>query len=144
MMHFKRTLLSEKQAHELTSLVFVKLAETNMLDDVTINEHPSLFPTWTENWTGKAGTILSHNGKLYRSIHDVTNTAQNTRPTDAPSMWTQIGDPTAEYPEWVQPIGAHDAYVANDKVTHNDKKWTSITDGNVWEPGVYGWEEVSE
>lgn len=29
-----------------------------------------------------------------------------------------------------------------DKVTHNGKTWQSTTDNNVWEPGVYGWEEV--
>lgn len=142
MMYHRPTLLSERQAHELTSLVFVKLAETAMLDDVTINEHPTLFPMWNENWTGKAGTILMDEGKLYRSIHDVTNTAQNTKPSQTPSMWTLIGDPTAEYPEWVQPIGAHDAYAKGDKASHNDQNWVSITDGNVWEPGVYGWEVV--
>ena len=27
---------------------------------------------------------------------------------------------------------------------HNDKIWVSIVDNNVWEPGVYGWEEVIE
>lgn len=140
MMHFKRTLMSEKQAHELTSLIFVRLAETDMLDDITINEHPFLFPLWDANWTGKAGTILMDEGKLYRSIHDVTNTAQNTRPSETPSMWTLIGDPTAEYPEWVQPIGAHDAYDSGAKVSHNEKNWVSTVDGNVWQPGVYGWE----
>lgn len=25
-------------------------------------------------------------------------------------MWTRIGNPLEEFPEWVQPIGAHDAY----------------------------------
>ena len=29
-----------------------------------------------------------------------------------------------------------------DKVTNNGKTWQSTTDNNVWEPGVYGWEEV--
>jgi hypothetical protein len=29
-----------------------------------------------------------------------------------------------------------------DKVRHNNKVWISIIDNNVWEPGVYGWEEV--
>lgn len=44
---------------------------------------------------------------------------------------------------WIQPEGAHDAYPADAKVTHNNKTWNNIHgDGNVWEPGVYGWEEV--
>ena len=47
-----------------------------------------------------------------------------------------------EYPEWVQPIGSHDSYERGDKVTHNHKKWVSETDGNVWQPGVYGWAVV--
>lgn len=29
-----------------------------------------------------------------------------------------------------------------DKVSHNGSHWTSTVDGNVWEPGVYGWAEV--
>lgn len=142
MITHKKTILSEKEGHELTSLLFVKLAELNMLDEVTINEHPRVFSTWDENWTGKVGTILMDEGKLYRSIHDVTNTAQNTRPSETPSMWTLIGDPTAEYPEWVQPIGAHDAYAKGEKASHDGKNWVSIVDGNVWQPGIYGWEVV--
>ena len=41
-------------------------------------------------------------------------------------------------------IGAHDAYNAGDKVSHNEKHWISNQDGNVWEPGAYGWTEVME
>ena len=141
-LEFKKTLMSEKELIEVSSLVFVQLAQTGTLDDITISEHPSLFPTWTENWTGKAGTILMDEGNLYRSIHDITNTAQNTKPFETPSMWTAISDPTVEYPEWVQPIGSHDAYSQGDKVSHSDKHWVSDIDGNVWQPGTYGWSEV--
>lgn len=49
---------------------------------------------------------------------------------------------TEEYPAWVQPLGAHDAYAQGAKVSHNGKKWTSDIANNVWEPGVYGWTEV--
>ena len=51
-------------------------------------------------------------------------------------------EPEDEYPEWVQPTGAHDAYAQGAKVSHNGKKWTSDIAANVWEPGVYGWTEV--
>lgn len=30
------------------------------------------------------------------------------------------------------------------KVAHNGKHWVSTAANNVWEPGVYGWEEVTE
>ena len=49
---------------------------------------------------------------------------------------------TEEYPAWVQPTGAHDAYAQGAKVSHKGKKWTSDVANNVWEPGVYGWTEV--
>lgn len=141
---FKKTLMSEREMMEVSSLVFVKMAQDGSLDDVTISEHPSLFPTWSPKWTGKAGTILMDEGDLYRSIHDIANAAQNTKPSENPSMWTRIGDPSEEYPEWIAPIGAHDAYNEGAKVSHADKRWVSTVNGNVWEPGVYGWEEVAE
>jgi len=134
---------SVKGSRNVSSLAFVVLAQTGEIDDVTITEHPDLFPVWDEHWTGRAGSIVRDGDALYRSIHDV-GAGQNTKPSETPSMWTRIGNPLEEYPEWSQPIGVHDAYDAGDKVTHNGKRWTSDVDGNVWEPGVYGWTEVEE
>ena len=124
------------------SIMFVQLSQSKMLDDITISEHAELFPEWSENWTGKAGTILREGEKLYRSIHDITTVAQNTKPSETPSMWTLVANPDEEYPEWVQPIGVHDTYALGDKVSRNDKHWISVVDNNVWQPSVYGWEEV--
>jgi hypothetical protein len=46
-------------------------------------------------------------------------------------------------PPWVQPTGAHDAYPAGAQVTHNGRLWENVHgDGNVWEPGVYGWADL--
>ena len=47
-----------------------------------------------------------------------------------------------EWPEFVQPTGAHDAYNTGDKVTYNGKHYISTMDGNVWAPDAYpaGWE----
>jgi len=51
---------------------------------------------------------------------------------------------TEEWPEWIQPTGAHDAYNIGDKVSHNSKHWINTINANVYEPGVYGWDEVTE
>ena len=131
---------SVKAAGDISSLVFVFLAQSEQLDDVTVTEHAELFPVWDENWTGKAKSIVSDEGALYRSIHDVS-AGQNTKPNETLSMWTKIGDPANEWPTWFQPIGAHDAYDIGDKVSHDNKHWSSNVSGNVWEPGVYGWTE---
>lgn len=46
--------------------------------------------------------------------------------------------------EFVQPTGAHDAYMTGDTVLYNGKVYISLIDGNVWSPNVYpqGWSEV--
>ena len=51
-----------------------------------------------------------------------------------------------EYPEYIQPQGAHDAYNTGDKITYNGKKYVCKMDGCVWNPITYpqGWEEVVE
>ena len=130
-----------RDSGDLSSLVFVVLAQNEMVDDVTISEWAEHFIVWDEHWRGKRGDIARDEGKLYRSIHDVTDAGQNTKPSATPSMWTPIGDPGDEWPEWSQPLGAHDAYAKGAKVTHGGKRWVSDVDGNVWVPGAYGWTE---
>lgn len=55
-------------------------------------------------------------------------------------------EPTDEYPEYIQPTGAHDAYQVGDKVTYNGKKYMCKLENCVWSPDTYpaGWEEVLE
>ena len=94
--------------------------------------------------------VRDDDGVLYRSI---TGTQEKPtellyHPKDVPAMMEKVEDeggeeiPSEEYPEWVQPTGAHDAYAQGAKVSHNGKKWTSDISANVYEPGVYGWTEV--
>ena len=136
--------LRSSSAQAVAEIMFVKMAQEQQLDDTTVAEFPELFVQWDENWRGKAGDIVRDEGQLYRSIHDVTDAGQNRKPSENPSMWTRIGNPLEEFPEWIQPLGAHDAYSKGAKVSYNGKKWTSDSVGNVWEPGVYGWTEYVE
>nr|DAH24304.1 MAG TPA: hypothetical protein [Caudoviricetes sp.] len=55
-------------------------------------------------------------------------------------------EPVEEYPEYVKPTGAHDAYNTGDKITYNGKHYECIFDGCVWNPDEYptGWKEVEE
>lgn len=57
--------------------------------------------------------------------------------------------PAEEYPEYVPPTGAHDAYHNGDKVTYNGKRYVCIAPEGVavvWDPDTYPayWEEVAE
>lgn len=49
-----------------------------------------------------------------------------------------------EWPPYVQPTGAHDAYNTGAKVTHNGQHYICQIDGCVWAPDVYpdAWELV--
>ena len=54
-----------------------------------------------------------------------------------------------DYPVWVQPTGAHDAYQIGDRVHYPGEKDTvyeSLINGNVWSPDAYpaGWKQVQE
>lgn len=129
-----------KESDAVASITFVVMAETGQIDDVTATEHTDVFSPWAEEVEYKAGNIRSYMDKLYRCLQAHTSQADWT-PDVTPSLWKAIGDPTAEWPEWSQPIGAGDEYMQGDKVSHNGKHWVSTVNYNVWEPGVYGWEE---
>lgn len=129
--------MTRAKAKQLRKLV-EHLAIT--LDDETALTGVELFPAWV---VGKAYAVndrTQHGGTLYKCIQAHTSQADWT-PDATPALWVVVS--IDEYPEWVQPTGAHDAYAAGAKVTHNGKKWISSYDANVWEPGVYGWEEVT-
>ena len=84
-----------------------------------------------------------YGGTLYKCLQ--AHTSQSTwTPADAPSLWAKVLIPTpGEIPDWEQPSSTN-PYAKGDKVKHNGKIWISNLDGNVWEPGVYGWTEVTE
>ena len=115
-----------------------------MLTDEQALTVPIIYPAWSgESADYKVGDRVLYGGTLYRCITAHTSQAAWT-PTDAPSLWTKVLIPTpGEIPEWEQPSSTN-PYSKGDKVTHNGKTWTSDIDGNVWEPGVYGWTEVTE
>lgn len=100
-----------------------------------------LFPMWKTDTAYETGDRVQWESKLYKCIQNHTSQADWT-PDKAVSLWVAVPDPAIEYPEWVQPTGAHDAYMTGDKVSHNEKHWISDYDANIWEPGVYGWTEV--
>ena len=55
---------------------------------------------------------------------------------------TDFKEPADEWPEYVQPTGAHDAYHVGDKIAYNGKHYTCVLDGCVWTPDTYpqGWQ----
>lgn len=60
------------------------------------------------------------------------------------SGWVEKVDPETEptVAAWVQPLGAQDAYALDAQVAHSGRLWQSSVADNVWEPGVYGWDDL--
>lgn len=110
------------------------------LPDETALEVVDIFPRWVAGKEYEAGDRVQHGGSLYRCLQAHTSQA-DWEPGVAVSLW---GPVRVGIPDWEQPTGATDAYSAWDKVRHNGKIWESQVDGNVWEPGVYGWEVCNE
>lgn len=110
-------------------------------DEVLLAQPMAMYDEWSaESVAYVLDDIRQYNGLLYRCVQAHTSQATWT-PEDAPSLWTRIADPAQEWPEWIQPTGAHNAYAQGAKVSHAGKHWVSNVANNVWEPGVYGWTE---
>lgn len=127
----------------VTSIAFVTLAESGQIDEITAAEHTDVFETWQPNINYTVGQLRTYEGKLYKCVQAHKSQADWT-PDKTAALWAIAGDPGEEWPEWSQPVGAHDAYAAGDKVTHNEKHWISNVDANVWEPGVFGWDQATD
>ena len=113
----------------------------NSLDDSDAAYAPMLFERWEEGVQYIVGARVCYGDKLYKVL--IAHTSQSDwTPDVSPSLFAEvlIPDPTV-IPEWVQPSSTN-PYMIGDKVRHNNKIWISIADYNVWEPGVYGWDEV--
>lgn len=129
--------MTRGKAKQLRALIEALSAS---LSDKTALTGVELFPPWSVGKAYATGDRVQYEGTLYKCVQGHTSQADWTPPA-TPALWTAVS--LDEYPAWVQPTGAHDAYSKGDKVTHSGKRWTSDVDNNTWEPGVYGWTEVT-
>ena len=101
----------------------------------------ALYPKWKVGTAYQKDERVLYNDVLYKVLTDHTSQADWT-PDAAPSLFAKVLIPDKNViPEWEQPESTN-PYGKGDKATHNGKTWRSAIDGNVWEPGVYGWEEI--
>ena len=114
----------------------IETAASTMTDETALTA-VELFPMWT---VGKAYAVndrVRYNGALYKCIQAHTSQS-DWMPSATPTLWKTVS--IDEYPEWVQPTGAHDAYNTGDKVSYNGKHYVCTIDANTYAPNVYGWE----
>ena len=127
---------------EMEAVKRMFVTQTEELSDEDALEVAALYPTWYSKigTEVKVGERLWYDGKLYKVIQAHTTQADWT-PDITPALFKEVS--LDEFPEWVQPTGAQDAYNKGDKVTFEGKHYMSLIDGNIWSPAAYpaGWEE---
>lgn len=129
-------------AEEVTDMLIRQQINTLEVDDNTALRMVEFYPEWAAGVAYTAEYKVQRSGKLWRCLQDHTS-QDGWEPYSAPSLWAKVLIPDETVvPEWEQPDSTN-PYSAGDKVTHNGKTWVSDIDNNVWEPGVYGWSEVS-
>ena len=109
-------------------------------------EVPSMFPKYQVGKAYKTKDVFSYgensvgDAQLYQVLQDHTSAEQWT-PDTATSLYKKIGVTENGYPEWVQPLGASDAYNKGDVVSYKDALYQSVIDANTWAPDAYpaGW-----
>ena len=129
----------------MSKIVFVNMAESGSISEDKITMFSDIFEDWCSGVHYTVGQIRKYGEEeelLY--MCDIEHDSQEDWTPDKVSMWHQVGSPKEEYPAWIQPLGAEGAYALGAKVSHNEKKWVSTVANNVWEPGVYGWNEITE
>ena len=129
--------MTRAKAKQLRQLI-EQLAVT--LDDETALTGVELFPAWVVGKTYAVNDRAQYNGTLYKCIQAHTSQA-DWAPDATPALWKTVS--VDEYPEWVQPSGAHDAYNIGDKVTYNGQHYVCTSNANVYAPDVYGWDLIT-
>ena len=109
------------------------------LDDATALDAMALYPLWETDVAYAIGQRVRYGDKLYKCVQAHTSQG-DWMPSATPALWVRVS--IEEWPEWVQPTGAHDAYAKGDKVTYKGKRYISLIDGNTYSPDAYpaGWE----
>ena len=128
-----------KRAHAVRLRELIIKASTS-LSDTDALEAVELFPKWSATLTYDVGDRVRFGNTLYKCL-TAHQSQDSWTPDVSPSLWVRVDDPSVEFPEWIQPTGATDAYAKGAKVSHNGKHWISDVDGNVWEPPTM-WSEV--
>lgn len=116
--------------------VMTRLFMANIaIDDSQYESLTETYPDYQIGVSYPSGYQLKYDGLLYEVIQEHTTQA-DWKPSELPALYKKIIS-KGQIPEWVQPIGAHDAYNTGDRVKYNDHIYESLQDGNAWSPLDY-------
>ena len=131
-------------AQQYNRFMQMSVQSANLPDDQAM-EVADLYPEWVAmkayavDEIVKYGVNADGETQLYKVIQAHTS-QEDWKPDVTASLYKAIGFTDDGVSIWTQPLGATDAYMKGDVVSYEDQLWISTVDGNVWQPGVYGWE----
>lgn len=131
-------------AQQYNQFMQMLVQSANLPDDQAM-EVADLYPEWVAmkayavDEIVKYGVNADGETQLYKVIQAHTS-QEDWKPDVTASLYKAIGFTDDGVSIWTQPLGSHDAYAKGDVVSFEDQLWISTVDGNVWQPGVYGWE----
>lgn len=133
-----------QQLHRSLTPEQITRVVTNTPVTATIQLPRATAQKWAKGIQYQVADRVLYEGKLYLCLQTHTVHDANWTPPAVPALWRLIKQPTiaGQLPDWVQPLGGHDAYKKGDKVRYDGKDWESMIDNNVWVPGIYGWKEI--
>ena len=108
-----------------------------------MEEYADAEDVW-DNWhvgeTYYIGDIRMYEEILYK-CKQLHTAQEGWEPPNVPALW-EVYEEEGGIPIWSQPDSSN-PYMTGDHVMHNGIEWVSTVDNNVWEPGVYGWDQVA-
>ena len=133
----------ESKDYELKDILY-KINKMWIESAITENEKTELDNLARENAKAENSyaPLQKQIENIYSELANIKSRLDNLEGTEEPTE----PEPKDEYPDYIQPTGAHDAYNTGDKITYNGKKYVCKMDGCVWNPDTYpqGWQEVEE
>ena len=118
------------------------MADTAKMSDEQVGKLTALFDVFDpDGHAYSVGDVASYDGVLYRAVQAHTSHADWT-PDKVPALWTPVAGAAPD--EWVQPVGASDAYRKGDRVLLQGATYESVIDANTWSPAAYpaGWKKL--
>ena len=115
-------------------------------DDTKIIDCEELVDFWDTGMEYAVDDIRKFEGQVYRCVQAHTS-QDGWEPSQTPALWVVKHTKNKDKPKpFVQPQGAHDAYMKDEVVLYNDQVYISVMDNNAYSPSDYpaGWQKENE
>ena len=135
---FNKLVVAGKKANTIAAADLIRQDQLSIEDMKAL---VSLYPNYEVGKAYTIGDLFEYKDELYEVIQSHTSQS-DWLPDSVPALY-KSKTAVAVIPEWVQPTGAHDAYMTGDKVIFEGLTYESLIDNNTWSPTVYpqGWIE---